>query len=669
MSDHIHIDRVFLPLTTDELASTEHLTNGAGQHSDAAPILPVPQNAMPPRFRHVRLGEASATWRYRDRRGETLGFVARFDPASERKQFFPLTYWNDERGAGWRWKSWPTPRPLYGLDKLTTRPNAPVIVAEGEKAADAAAQIFPDHVAVTSPNGSEAADKADWTPLAGRNVIVWPDADEPGKRYAGDVANMLRRLEVGSVRLVKVPSTFRDGWDLADELPPGIGQADLARMLEHSDAAGHTDHADDPWRSPDLTILGSGRRVAPAFPLELLETFWSAWVARKADGASAARDYVAVSLLASAGAALANVRWPVAGANWSEPPILWCGLVGSPSSGKSPAMDAAFDMVRQAEDRMAAGHDEERRRFEADKQAAEARRDAWKVEVKAAVKAGGNPPRMPADAEEPAAPVRPRIRVADTTTERLGALAAALPRGLLLVRDELSGWLGAFDKYGGGGADRAFAIEMYGGRSYVVDRMKNPEPLHIRHLSVGVLGGVQPDKLPGLIEGPDDGLASRVLWTWPEAPPGFSLTRAIADESESRNAFSRLTDLAQGSDEFGYPEPKRLRLSDKAEDAIEAFARDIAMRANDASGIFASTLGKARGHALRLALVLEHLWWCGASARPEPAIITEKAVLAAAGLVDGYFVPMAERVYGDAAIPAFGTNRHGARPSPAQSWA
>jgi hypothetical protein len=113
-----------------------------------------------------------------------------------------------------------------------------------------------------------------------------------------------------------------------------------------------------------------------------------------------------------------------------------------------------------------------------------------------------------------------------------------------------------------------------------------------------------------------------------------------------------LTDLAQGSDEFGYPEPKRLRLSDKAEDAIEAFARDIAIRANDGSGIFASTLGKARGHVLRLALVIEHLWWCGASARPEPAIITEQAVLAAAGLVDGYFIPMAERVYGDAAIPA-----------------
>jgi hypothetical protein len=335
MSHHMRIDRVFSPLSTDELASAERLTNGAGQHSIAAPIIPTPQNAAPPRFRHVRLGEASATWRYRDPAGETLGFVARFDPVGERKQFFPLTYWHDERGIGWRWKSWPTPRPLYGLDKLAMRPNAPVIVTEGEKAADAAARIFPDRVAVTSPNGAEAADKADWTPLAGRNIAIWPDADEPGKRYAGEVANMLRRVGVGSLRLVEVPSTFRTGWDLADALPTGVAEADLARMLASADAA-DADHASDPWSSPDLSLLGSGRRVAPPFPLELLGAFWSGWVARKADGASAARDYVAVSLLASAGAALANVRWPVAGANWSEPanPLVWArrlALIGQVS--------------------------------------------------------------------------------------------------------------------------------------------------------------------------------------------------------------------------------------------------------------------------------------------------------------------------------------------------
>ena len=87
-------------------------------------------------------------------------------------------------------------------------------------------------------------------------------------------------------------------------------------------------------------------------------------------------------------------------------------------------MDAAFDLVRHAEDRMAGGYEDERRRHEAEKQAAEARREAWKAEVKTVVKAGGLAPSLPADAEEPEPPVRPRIRVADATTEKLGALAA-----------------------------------------------------------------------------------------------------------------------------------------------------------------------------------------------------------------------------------------------------
>jgi len=46
-----------------------------------------------------------------------------------------------------------------------------------------------------------------------------------------------------------------------------------------------------------------------------------------------------------------------------------------------------FDLVRHAEDRMADGFDGERQHYETNKQAARARREAWEVDVKAAVKA------------------------------------------------------------------------------------------------------------------------------------------------------------------------------------------------------------------------------------------------------------------------------------------
>jgi hypothetical protein len=106
-----------------------------------------------------------------------------------------------------------------------------------------------------------------------------------------------------------------------------------------------------------------------------------------------------------------------------------------------------------------------------------------------------------------------------------------------------------------------------------------------------------------------------------------------------------------GTDAFDHPEPKRLCLTPEAEDVLEEFAREMAVRAHEASGMFAGALGKARGHVLRLATIIEHLWWCGEYKGAEPEAISRQAVVAAAGLLDGYFIPMAERVFGDAAIP------------------
>ena len=75
-------------------------------------------------------------------------------------------------------------------------------------------------------------------------------------------------------------------------------------------------------------------------------------------------------------------------------------------------------------------------------------------------------------------------------------------------------------------------------------------------------------------------------------------------------------------------------------------------RQHVAGGLMRSAYGKARGTALRLSLVLEHLWWCARSGmEPPPRSISRLAFVAAATLVADYLMPMAERVYGDAAAP------------------
>lgn len=180
-------------------------------------VLPVPADAPPPPTSHPKLGKPTARWHYRDAAGAMLGFVSRFD-ADDGKQFRPLTLWRAEATGAltWRWESWPAPRPLYGLTALAERPTAPVIVAEGEKACDAAARLLPDHVSVASPNGSKSADHADWSPLRGRTVVLWPDADAAGLAYAAAVTKSLQAAGALSVAVISPPEGAAVGWDAAD---------------------------------------------------------------------------------------------------------------------------------------------------------------------------------------------------------------------------------------------------------------------------------------------------------------------------------------------------------------------------------------------------------------------------------------------------------------------
>jgi hypothetical protein len=109
-----------------------------------------------------------------------------------------------------------------------------VLIVEGEKTADAAADLFPDHVVITSPGGSRAAGKADWSPLKGRNMAIWPDADEPGRGYATDLAKLAGKAGAERVVVVDVPTTFPAGWDLADAPPAGWDLYGLRRLLDEA---------------------------------------------------------------------------------------------------------------------------------------------------------------------------------------------------------------------------------------------------------------------------------------------------------------------------------------------------------------------------------------------------------------------------------------------------
>jgi putative DNA primase/helicase len=214
------------------------LNGHAAGHSPApatpewCPITPVPDDA-PRTFPPHRLGQPSAVWDYHDTAGSLHMRVCRWDHDEGDKTILPLAYCEDDAGRrSWRWQQLPTPRPLYGLDRLADRPDSPVLVVEGEKTADAAAKVFPNHVVITSSGGSNAAGKADWSQLAGRPAVIWPDHDGPGRKYAADVARLATKAGAVSARVVVVPRAWPDRWDLADKPPDGVTTETLRAMLD-----------------------------------------------------------------------------------------------------------------------------------------------------------------------------------------------------------------------------------------------------------------------------------------------------------------------------------------------------------------------------------------------------------------------------------------------------
>src|SRR5207302_703075 len=118
----------------------------------------------------------------------------------------------------------------------------------------------------------------------------------------------------------------------------------------------------------------------------------------------------------------------------------------------------------------------------------------------------------------PIEPQLPRLQQHDVTIEKVAELLArAAPKGLLIVRDELAGWIASMNGFNS--SARAFWIEAYGGRPFRVERKTDPDPIVVPRLAVALYGGTQPDKLARLLREGDDGLLARLLWMWPEQIP------------------------------------------------------------------------------------------------------------------------------------------------------
>ena len=204
--------------TSDKEVETVLKTSDAGQQTLNKPVSE-PGNGPPPvkcgsetRNKKADLGPPTCTWHYRDAEGSVIATVTRYDPKPGEKEFRP---WD----ARLKKASHPEIRPLYNIPGILAGTQR-VILVEGEKCADAL--IKTGHCATTAMGGANAPPaKTDWGPLAGKDVLIWPDNDKPGATYAKNCLDVLKST-AKSVSVLKIPDGKPPKWDAADAVSEGF---------------------------------------------------------------------------------------------------------------------------------------------------------------------------------------------------------------------------------------------------------------------------------------------------------------------------------------------------------------------------------------------------------------------------------------------------------------
>lgn len=289
MSDGLNI---FAPLSSGEAPRPDAPNADRGREQRFQPIVPPPADALPPLERHLTLGKPVERYAYTDRHGNLEGYICRFlasgwaSYGKRKKTFRPQRYGTLDGVTGWHWeKGWGDGRPLYRLAELLARPGGPVLVFEGEKKADRAAEIFPAFAATSPMNGANSPRRTNWSAVLGRHVIVVPDNDEAGRRFAVEVIRLCHAAGALSVRVVRLPAHFPEKWDIADPLPEGETEEALRTLVNAAEPVGADGESVDEVRpiefSDDELALRFSKRHGDELRYVARFGTWYAWDGRR----------------------------------------------------------------------------------------------------------------------------------------------------------------------------------------------------------------------------------------------------------------------------------------------------------------------------------------------------------------------------------------------------
>lgn len=218
-----------------------------------APVAAAAPALNPQAFVHQR-DKLEALYDYTDEDGRPCFTVLRIRKEDGTKSFMPVSVRSDPAGSiCWIAKMPIGLRPLFGLPMLkASSMDTRTFVVEGEKAALALRQMLPHLPVLTSASGAHAASKSNWAPLAGRDIVIWPDNDEAGGKYQQDVIKLIRAADPATpIAIVSVEAVLRaicatkewvyddklrdfQGWDAADLAELGLDAPVIAAAIEQA---------------------------------------------------------------------------------------------------------------------------------------------------------------------------------------------------------------------------------------------------------------------------------------------------------------------------------------------------------------------------------------------------------------------------------------------------
>lgn len=422
----------------------------------------------------------------------------------------------------------------------------------------------------------------------------------------------------------------------------GLSRAESTRTVNNamrfSGKYNNNSIADD----PDMDVL----KVKDLLPAPKLNTSifkgLEHWVIQTAENTNAPVDYVAFSLLAGAAGVVGLSRSISPWSGWEEPCCLWVGAVGEPSSGKTPATTPTRKILNQIEGSRKSEYSAKLAEWKREKEVAKQRKKEWEDKIKE------NPdfaPRFPNSAITPPKPQTYRFVYGDTTQEALTSDMERNIKGAILFRDELSAWICGMNRYNSGSSERGFWLEAFNGNKFICNRVKfDDERLEIQNLLVSVFGTIQPKRLTDtVLSDRGDGFLARFLWVYPDViPPAIPQNIALPDTA--LKTLQKLDTLLNPYVDFVEEQKKCLSLSIEAKEVFSTWYIKHLTQTQQEENSIKYFLGKGQGYVLRLALLLELLWWAS-SEYPEPTEISLEAIKNAIELYDTYLTPMCERVY------------------------